>query len=82
MNSRDRHLHRQLASCRQTGSQLTRSAFVRTHLPSFAKRRERAYDSSSRFHHLCRFISWESEELDERPYALFLMAGRKSLSSC
>jgi hypothetical protein len=20
---------------------------------------------SSRFHHLCRFISWESEELDE-----------------
>ncbi len=37
---------------------------------------------SSRFHHLCRFISWESEELDERPHALFLTAGRKSLGSC
>jgi hypothetical protein len=37
---------------------------------------------SSRFHHLCRFISWESEELDERPHALFLTAARKSLGSC
>ena len=36
----------------------------------------------SRFHHLCRFISWESEELDERPHALFLTAARKSLGSC
>jgi hypothetical protein len=37
---------------------------------------------SSRFHHLCRFISWESEALDERPHALFLTAARKSLGSC
>src|SRR5262249_36487545 len=29
------------------------------------------------FHHLCRFLSWESEELDERPHALFLTAERK-----
>jgi hypothetical protein len=26
--------------------------------------------------------SWESEELDERPHALFLTAARKSLGSC
>jgi hypothetical protein len=32
---------------------------------------------SSRFHHLCRFISREIEELHERPHALFLTAGRK-----
>ena len=37
---------------------------------------------SSYFDHLCRFISWESEELDERPHALFLTAARKSLGSC
>jgi hypothetical protein len=37
---------------------------------------------SSRFHHLCRFISWEIEELDERPHALFLTAALKSLGSC
>src|SRR5260370_6663460 len=37
---------------------------------------------SSRFHHLCRFISWEIEEFDERPHALFLTAARKSLGSC
>jgi hypothetical protein len=37
---------------------------------------------SSRFHDLCRFIPWESEELDERPHALFLTAARKSLGSC
>jgi hypothetical protein len=34
-----------------------------------------------RLHHLRRFISWESEELDERPHALFLMGGRESLGS-
>jgi hypothetical protein len=33
---------------------------------------------SSRFHHLCRFISWESEELDECPHALFLTAAREA----
>ena len=37
---------------------------------------------SSRLHHLCRFISWESEEIDERPHALFLTAARKSPGSC
>src|ERR1700756_345426 len=37
---------------------------------------------SSRFHHLCCFISWESEELDECPHALFLTAARKSFGSC
>src|ERR1700730_15269614 len=37
---------------------------------------------SSHFHHLCRRISWESEELDKRPHALFLTAARKSLGSC
>ena len=37
---------------------------------------------SSRFHHPCRFICWESEELDERPHPLFLAAGRESLGSC
>ena len=37
---------------------------------------------SWRFHHPCRFISWESEELDELPNALFLATGRKSLGSC
>ena len=37
---------------------------------------------SSRFHYLCRFISWESEELDERPHALLLAGARKSLGSC
>src|SRR4051812_41395716 len=37
---------------------------------------------SSRFLHLCRFLPWESEELHERPHALFLTAGRKSLGSC
>ena len=36
---------------------------------------------SSRFHHLCRFLSWESEELDERSHACFLTAGRKSPGS-
>ena len=30
----------------------------------------------------CAVSSWESEELDERPHALFLTAGRKSLGSC
>src|ERR1700733_3850275 len=28
------------------------------------------------------FSSWESEELDEHPHALFLTAARKSLGSC
>jgi hypothetical protein len=37
---------------------------------------------SSRFHHLFRFISWEIEEHDERPHALFLTAVLKSLGSC
>ena len=37
---------------------------------------------SFRFHHLCHFISRESEEFDERPHALFLTAARKSLGSC
>ena len=30
----------------------------------------------------CAVSSWESEELDERPHALFLTAARKSLGSC
>ena len=37
---------------------------------------------SSRFHHLCRFISWEIEKLDERFDAFFLTAARKPLGSC
>jgi integrase len=30
----------------------------------------------------CAVSSWESEELDERPHALFLTAARKSFGSC
>src|ERR1700721_3034006 len=30
----------------------------------------------------CAVSSWESEELDERPHALFLTAARKSPGSC
>jgi hypothetical protein len=37
------------------------------------------FRQQSRFHHLCRFISWESEELDERPHALFLTAALNAL---
>ena len=53
---------------------------VRTHLAQFAKD-ESTPITSSRFHQLCRFIL-ESEELDERPHALFLTAVRKSPGSC
>src|SRR5690348_18401446 len=54
---------------------------MRTHLASLANPRARLLGSSP-FHHLCRFLSWESEELDEGPHALFLTAARKSLGSC
>ena len=57
------------------------AAFVSTHLAQFAKRRERAYYSHRAFT-TCAVSSWESEELDERPHALFLTAARKSLGSC
>jgi hypothetical protein len=57
------------------------SAFVETHLAWFAKRRGRADDSHRAFT-TCAVSSWESEELDERPHALFLTAARKSLGSC
>src|SRR6266404_4696292 len=57
------------------------SAFVRAHLAYFVKRRERAYYSHRAFT-TCAASSWESEELDERPHALFLKASRKSLGSC
>ena len=60
---------------------VTAGAFVRTHLAGFAKRRERADDSHRAFT-TCAVSSWESEELDERPHALFLAAARKSLGSC
>ena len=54
-----------------TSTSLTRSAFVRTHLASFPKRRE-----------LACYSQGEIEELDERPRELFLTAARKSLGSC
>jgi hypothetical protein len=57
------------------------SAFVRTYLACFAKRRERAY-SSHRACHSCAVSSWEGEEFDKRPHTLFLTAARKSLGSC
>jgi len=60
---------------------LTRRAFVRTHLAWFAKRRERADDSHRAFT-TCAVSTWGSEELDERPHALFLTAARKSFGSC
>jgi hypothetical protein len=47
----------------------------------FAKRRERADDSHRAFA-TCAVSTWESEELDERPHALFLTAARKSFGSC
>jgi hypothetical protein len=47
----------------------------------FAKRRERADDSHRAFT-TCAVSTWESEELDERPRALFLTAARKSFGSC
>jgi hypothetical protein len=47
----------------------------------FAKVRARL-SKSSRLHYMYRFISWESEELDEGPQALFLIDARKSLGSC
>ncbi len=53
---------------------------MRTHLAWFAKRRERAYYSHRAFT-TCSVSSWESEEPDERPLALFLTAARKSLGS-
>src|SRR5262244_4335478 len=54
---------------------------MRTHLASLANPRARLLGSSP-FHYLCRFLSWESEELDEGPHALFLTGARKSLRSC
>jgi hypothetical protein len=57
------------------------NAFVRAHLAWFAKRRERADDSHRAFT-TCAVSTWESEELDERPHALFLTAARKSFGSC
>lgn len=53
---------------------------VRTHLAWFAKRRERAYYSHHAFT-TCAVSLWESEEFDERPHALILATGRKSLGS-
>lgn len=56
-------------------------ASVRARLAWFAKRRERTSHSHRAFSP-CAVSSWESEELDERPHALFLTAARKSLGSC
>jgi hypothetical protein len=67
---------------RASGSQSVNTrAFVRTHLAWFAKRRERADDSHRAFT-TCAVSTWESEELDERPHALFLPPARKSFGSC
>jgi hypothetical protein len=56
------------------------SASPTIHLAWFAKRRKRADDSHRAFT-TCAVSSWESEELDEPPHALFLAAPRKSLGS-
>jgi hypothetical protein len=45
------------------------------------QRRERAHYDQRAFT-TCAVSSWESEELDEHPHALFLTATRKSLGSC
>lgn len=51
----------------------------KTHMAPLAKRRERVVGLSSSYRP-CRFFSWESEELDDRPHALLPAARRKSLS--
>ena len=61
---------------------LNTGPFVRTHLATFAKRRERAYYSHRAFTTGAVLSLGKIEELDERPHALFLAAGRESLSSC
>jgi len=61
---------------------VNRWAFVTTHLAWLAQRRERAYYSHRAFTTCAASTSWESEELDEHPHALFLTAARKSLGSC
>jgi hypothetical protein len=70
-----------LADNLAAGPSITTIAFVRNHLAWFAKRRERADDSHRAFT-TCAVSTWESEELDERPHALFLTAARKSFGSC
>jgi hypothetical protein len=64
-----------------TNSSVDASAFVRTHLAYFAKRRERAYYSHRASTTFAVSSLWKAEELDERPHALSLTAGRKSLGS-
>jgi hypothetical protein len=68
-------------SCATLSLKRNTSAFVRTHLACFAKRRERAYYSHRAFTTCAVSSLGKAEELDERPHALFLTAGRKSFGS-
>src|SRR5260370_23666886 len=71
------YVDRKVFRSNSSGSRPARSAISLQRRKKFCSRLQ-----SSHFHHLCRFISWESKELDERPHALFLTAARKSLGSC
>src|SRR5262250_489633 len=61
---------------------ISTSPFGRTPVAWFVKRRAADANYSYRAFTTCAILSWESEELDERPHALFLTAARKSLGSC